>query len=67
MNENQDFEENYYYSRKATRIYKVGVDSFRLMKWICYFDRFYHENRNYYDLMGSVLKRLNEISEWSIF
>ena len=33
------------------------------MKWICYYDRYYYENINYYDLMGSVCKDLNEISK----
>ena len=31
------------------------------MKWICYYDRSYYENINYYDLMGSIGKHLNEI------
>ena len=28
------------------------------MKWICYYDRSYYENINYYDLMGSICKYL---------
>ena len=27
-----------------------------LMKFICYYDRSYYENINYYDLMGSICK-----------
>ena len=38
MLENPDFEQNYW-SRKATGIYKIGHDSIRLMKWICFYDR----------------------------
>ena len=32
---NPDFEQNYW-SRTAKGIYKIGHDSIRLMKWICY-------------------------------
>ena len=59
---NSDFEQDYW-SRTATGIYKIGHDSIRLMKWICYYDRSYYENINYYDLMASVCKHLNEISK----
>ena len=48
MSENPDFEQNYW-SRTAECIYKVGHDSVGLMKWICYYDRSYYENINYYD------------------
>ena len=50
---NPDFEQNYW-SRTAEGIYKIGYDSIRLMKWICYYDRSYYENINYYDLMASI-------------
>ena len=60
MMKNPDFEQ-YYWSRTDTGIYKIGHESIRLLKWICYYDRSYYENINYYDLMGSVLKCLNEI------
>ena len=60
MLENSDFEQNYW-SRTAIGIYKIGHDSIRLIKWICFYDRSYYENINYYDLMGSVCKHLNEI------
>ena len=60
MLENPNFEQNYW-SITAEGIYKIGHDSIRLMKWICYYDRFYYENINYYDLMGSICKHLNEI------
>ena len=59
MLENFDFEQDYW-SRTATDIHKIGHDSIRLMKWICYYDRSYYENIRYYDLMGSVLKTLKE-------
>ena len=60
MLENPNFEQNKY-SITSTGIYKRGHDSIRLMKWICYYDRSYYENINYYDLMGSICKYLNEI------
>ena len=58
---NPNFEQKKY-SKIATGIYKIGHDSIRLMKWICYYDRSYYENINYYDMMGSICKHLNEIS-----
>ena len=61
MMKNPDFEQDYW-SKTATGIYKIGHDSIRLMKWICYYDRSYYENNNYYDLMGSCCKHLNELS-----
>ena len=61
MMENPDFERDYW-SRTAEGIYKIGHDSIRILKWICYYDRSFFENKNYYDLMGSVLKCSNEIS-----
>ena len=30
------------------------------MKWICYYDRLYYENNNYFDLMGSICKYLKK-------
>ena len=60
MMKNSDFEQDYWL-RTATGIYKIGHDSIRLMKWICYYDRSYYENKNYYDLMASILTCLNEI------
>ena len=59
---NPNFEQNCW-SKTANGIYKIGHDSIRLMKWICYYDRSYYENINYYDLMGSVCNYLNEISK----
>ena len=55
MLENHNFEQNKY-SLTSTGIYKIGHDSVRLMKWICYYDRSYYENINYYDMMGSICK-----------
>ena len=60
MLENSDFEQNYW-SRTAIGLYKIGHDSIRLMKQICYYDRSYYENFNYDDLVGSILSCLNEI------
>ena len=64
MIKNPDFEQNKY-SLTSTGIYKIGHDCVRLMKWICYYDRSYYENINYYDLMGSLCNHLNEISKGS--
>ena len=61
MLENPDFEQNYY-SRTAICIYEIGQGAIRLMKWLAYYDRSYYENINYYVLMGTILKHLNEIS-----
>ena len=60
--ENLNFEQNKY-SITSTGIYRIGHDSIRLMKFICYYDRSYYENIDYYDLMGSILTCLNEISK----
>ena len=62
MLESPNFEQNFW-SRLALGIYKIGHDSIRLMKWICYHDRSYYENINYYDLMGIICKHSNEISK----
>ena len=48
-----DFEQDYS-SKTATGKYKIGQDSIKLTKWICYYDRSIYENFNHYDLMGSV-------------
>ena len=62
MLENPDFEQNKY-SITSTGFYKIGHDSIRLMKWVWHYDRRYYGNNNYYDLMGSILNCLNEISQ----
>ena len=62
MLKNPNFEQNKY-SITSTGIYRKGHDSIRLMKFICYYDRSYYENINYYDLMGSICSHLNEISK----
>ena len=59
---NPNFEQNKY-SLTSKSIYKIGHDSIRLIKWICYYDQSYYENINYYDLMGSLCYHLNEISK----
>ena len=61
MLENPNFEQNKY-SITSSGIYKIGHDSIRLMKWICYYDRSYYENINYYDLMGSVCRYIIEVT-----
>ena len=61
---NPIFEQNYW-SRTAEGFYKIGHDSIRLMKWICYYDRLYYKNINYFDFLGSILSCLNEISKRS--
>ena len=61
MLENPTFEQNKY-STSSTGVYKIAHDNIRLMKWIRYYDRFFKENINYYDLMVSICKYLNEIS-----
>ena len=59
---NSDFEQDYW-SRTATDIYKMGHDSIRLMKWICFHDRSFYEHVNYFDMLGSVCNHLKEISK----
>ena len=63
MCENLDFRQDYYI-RTSTGIYKIGHDSVTIMKRILYYDRSSYGKLNYYDLMASVLKYLNEISQW---
>ena len=52
---NPNFEQNKH-SLTSKGIYKIGYECIRLIKWICYYDRSYYENINYYDLMGSICK-----------
>ena len=54
---NPDFEQDYW-SETAIEVYKIGHDSIRLMKWICYYVRSCYENINYYDVIGSICKNL---------
>ena len=53
MSLNPDFEKSYW-PKTAIGTYKIGHDCVRLMRWICYYDRSYYENINYYDMMGSI-------------
>ena len=62
MLKNPNFEQDYL-SRTAIGIYKTGQDSIRLMKCLIYHDRFDYDNMNFFDLMGSICKYLNEISK----
>ena len=50
---NPNFEQNKY-PLTSKGIYRIGHDSIRLMKWICYYNRSYYENINYYDMMASI-------------
>ena len=59
---NPDFEQNKY-SKTSTEICRIGHDSIRFMKWICYYERSFYENINLYDMMGSFCNHLNEISK----
>ena len=59
MTENLNFEQ-IYWSRTAEGIYKIGQENIRLMKWICYYDRSYYDNINYYDLMASIVKAVKK-------
>ena len=61
MLENHDFEQ-VYSSRAAIGNYKKGYDSIRLVDWLAYYVRSYYEIINYYDLMGSALGYLKELS-----
>ena len=62
MFKNTNFEQNKY-SLTSSGLYKIAHDSIRLMKWICFYDRSYYENINYYDMMASILPCLDEISK----
>ena len=57
MLENPNFKQGYW-SGTAISTYKIGHDSIRLMKWFAFYDRSCYENKNYYDLMGSLLNGL---------
>ena len=60
MLKNPNFEQNQY-SITSTSVYKIAHDSIRLLKWICYYDRPFYENKNYYDLIRSICTHLKEI------
>ena len=60
--ENNNFEQNHY-SITSTGIFRIAHNNIRFLKWICYYDRSYYENINYYDLMGGICIHLNEISK----
>ena len=61
MLENPDFEQDYY-CRAAEGFFEIGHDINGLVKWLAYYDRSYYEKLKFYDLVGSVLKFLIEIS-----
>ena len=51
-----------YWSRTAKGVFEIGHVSIRLKKWLIYYDGSHYDKLKYYDLMGSVLKYINEIS-----
>ena len=53
MLKNLHFEQNRY-SLTSTGISKIAHDNIKVMKWICYYDRSYSENINFFDLMGGI-------------
>ena len=61
MLEKSKFEHDYW-SKTAISVFKIEHDSIRIMKWLAYYDRSFSENIIYFNLLGSVLKYLNEIS-----
>ena len=63
MLENPAFGQDHW-SGTTEGIFKNGHDSIRIMKWLIDYDRFYYDNMNYFDLMGSVFKKIFEISCW---
>ena len=56
--ENLNFEQ-VYWSRTAIALNRIGHDFVRLMKWFISYDKFYYDNMNYFDLMGSICKYLD--------
>ena len=46
MLENPVFEQEYW-SRTAEGILKIGHDSFRIKKWLLYYDQSYYDKMNY--------------------
>ena len=53
--QNHDFEHDCW-SKTAEGIFIIGHDSIRLRKWLNYYDQFYYDSMNYFDLMGSIVK-----------
>ena len=45
------YSEQNHYSKISKCINKTGHDSFRIMKWLAFYDRSYCENIKYYGLM----------------
>ena len=61
MKKNPVFEENYN-SEIVEGIHILAHYSIRIMKGLCYADRHYYENVNYFVLVAIFLTCLNEIS-----
>ena len=53
MLKNPNFDQGHC-SRTAQGIYKIGHDSFRLMKWLIHYHRSFFDNLKYFDLMGFI-------------
>ena len=51
------------WSRTAIGIYRIGHDCVRIMKWLNYYDSSYYDKMNYFDMMVSICKDLNEIAQ----
>ena len=56
--------EDYFFSETAEGIIKYDQYFIRILKWLCYADRPFYENLNYFVLMATFLTCLNEISYW---
>ena len=65
MLETPAFEQNGY-SIISTELQKIAHDTIRLMKWICYYDRSYYGNINYYDLGGNLVKFTQSLSQLEV-
>ena len=60
MLKNPNFDQDHY-SRTAQGIYKIGHDSFRLMKLLIHYYRSFYDNLNYFDSLGFICNYLIDI------
>ena len=58
MKLNPDFEQNYN-SRTSQGTWKICYDSFRLVKWLAFYDRSYYKNVSFFWSNGDVLTKWN--------
>ena len=61
MKKNPDFED-YYFSKTAEGLFRYDQYSIRIIKRLCYADRTFFENVNYFVLMATFLTCPNEIT-----